>query len=221
MNRCRLLVEGQTEETFANLILCPHLYGFGFHDVSVTVVTTKRVAPGGKFRGGVTTWKQLRKDIDLLTRDPGAVVTTLVDFYGLPANVPGLPTLGSQWDPRQRVKHVERAIGQAVAAPNFVPHLVLHELEALLYSDPVAAGAHFSDDGLREAMEADIAECGEPELVNEGPNTAPSKRIIRHRPGYLKTSDGPAILGSIGLSAIRAVCPHFNAWLAVIEGHAP
>jgi hypothetical protein len=63
MNRCRLLVEGQTEETFANLVLCPHLYEFGFHDVSVTVVSTKRVVSGGKFRGGITAWKQLRKDI--------------------------------------------------------------------------------------------------------------------------------------------------------------
>jgi hypothetical protein len=70
-------------------------------------------------------------------------------------------------------------------------------------------------------MEADIAQCGEPELVDEGPDTAPSKRITRHRPDYLKTSDGPAILGNIGLSTIRIACPHFDTWLTAIEGRAP
>jgi hypothetical protein len=221
MNRCRLLVEGQTEEAFANLTLLPHLHDVGFHEVAVIVVATKRVAAGGKFRGGITTWKQLRNDIGRLTRDRGSVVTTLVDFYGLPSDVPGVRSLGDRWDPRRRVAHVEEAIGDAIAAPNFVPHVVLHEIEALLYTDPAAAAAHFGDDELQKAMEADLAACGEPELIDEGPDTAPSKRIAKHRPGYVKTSDGPTILGDIGLPALRDACPHFDGWLTTLEGLAP
>lgn len=221
MDRCRLLVEGQTEETFANRTLVPHLYDLGFHVVSVTVVATKRIAGGGKHRGGVVNWHQLRKDISLLVQDQGAVVTTIVDFYGLPPDVPGVGDLEHQWDARQRVAHVERAIQAEVAASNFVPHVVLHELEALLYTDPAAAGAHFGDGAVQAAMEADIAECGEPELVDEGPETAPSKRMMKHRSGYLKTSDGPNILADIGLAAIRTSCPHFDSWLAEVEGLAP
>ncbi len=221
MDRCRLLVEGQTEETFANRTLLPHLYDLGFHVVSVTVVATKRVAGGGKYRGGVVNWSQLRKDISLLVQDKGAVVTTIVDFYGLPSDVPGVGELEQQWDARQRVAHIESAIQAEVAASNFVPHVVLHELEALLYTDPAASGAHFGDGAVQAAMEADIAECGEPELVDEGPETAPSKRMMKHRSGYLKTSDGPNILADIGLVAIRTACPHFDSWLAEIEGLAP
>ena len=96
-----------------------------------------------------------------------------------------------------------------------------HELEALLYADPSAVGAHFNDEGMRNSLEADLAECSGPELIDEGPNTAPSKRIMMHRPGYLKTSDGPAILADIGLPSIRAACPHFDAWLLQVEAAAP
>ena len=97
----------------------------------------------------------------------------------------------------------------------------LHELEALLYTDPAAAGAHFGDDAVKAAMEADLNECGEPELVDEGPETAPSKRMMKHRSGYLKTSDGPNILADLGLAAIRGSCPHFDSWLTKIATFAP
>ena len=221
MDRLRLLVEGQTEETFANRTLLPHLYDFGFHDVSVTVVQTKRTAGGAKFLGGLGSWPQLLKDIRLLLADSGALVTTLIDYYGLPADVPGVQTVGALWDARKSVSHVEAAVRDAINQPNFVPHILLHEFEALLYTDPSAAGAHFADKGLAQSMEADLAVCGEPELVDDGPATAPSKRIRRYQPGYLKISDGPAILADIGLQAIRSTCPHFDAWLTLVESHAP
>jgi hypothetical protein len=221
MHRCRLLVEGQTEETFANRTLLPHLYSLGFHDVSVTLVTTKRSASGSKFRGGVTSWGQLRKDIDLLRIDRGALVTTMLDYYGLPLDVPGMADRPFASDARGRVRHVEDAVRDAVDATNFVPHLMLHEFEALLYADPQAVADHFADVAIGASMRADIAQCGEAELVNEGPNTAPSKRLISYRPGYVKTADGPNILDDIGLPAVRAACPHFDEWLSTIESHAP
>ncbi len=221
MDRCRLLVEGQTEETFANRMLLPHLYSLGFHDVSVTVVETKRTAGGAKFRGGLLSWQQLRKDIRLLVHDGGALITTLIDFYALPSDVPGVSSLGAGWDARRRVAHVEGEVSKAIDRANFLPHIVLHELEALLYADPDAVGAHFNDHDVVTSMQADLAQCSEPELVDDGPNTSPSKRIMRHRPGYLKTSDGPTILADIGLPLIRTACPHFDAWLVQVEDAAP
>jgi hypothetical protein len=221
MDRCCLLVEGQTEETFANRTLLPHLYVAGFHRVSVTVLATKRVAGGGKYRGGLTAWSQLRTDINLLVRDQGAVVTTMVDLYALPNDVPGSVTVAAGATPRERVDQIEREIRAAIAAPNLVPHVMLHEFEALLYADPQSVARHFDDESISVAMSADLQQCGEPELVNDGPSTAPSKRIIRHRPTYLKTTDGPTILDAIGLPTIRQACPHFDEWLTTIESHAP
>ena len=55
------------------------------------------------------------------------------------------------------------------------------------------------------------------ELVNERPTTAPSKRIQRAWPGYLKSIDGPAILAESGLDRLRYSCPHFGEWLTWLE----
>ena len=221
MDRCYLLVEGQTEETFANRMLVPHLYSMGFQSVVPVVVATKRVAVGGKMRGGISSWPKLRDEIGLMVRDSGSLVTTLVDFYGLPKDAPGINGLQAAWTPQQRVAHVEAALKAEVGSGNFLPHVVLHEFEALLYADPSVVAAHFGDDDIATAMHEDLAACGGPEFVNEGPDTAPSKRLMKHRPGYAKTTDGPAILADIGLPAIRNECPHFDAWLAAVESHAP
>lgn len=221
MDRCYLLVEGQTEETFANRMLVPHLYSVGFYSVATVVVETKRLAAGGKVKGGISSWPKVRDDIVRLVRDRGSLVTTLIDFYGLPEGAPGMNGLHPGWSPQQRIAHVEAALKTDVGSENFLPHVVLHEFEALLYADPSVVAAHFGDDDIATAMHEDLTACGGPEFVNEGPDTAPSKRLMKHRPGYAKTTDGPAILADIGLPTIRNECPHFDAWLSAVESHAP
>lgn len=192
----------------------------GFRDVRAIVVSTKRIASGGKHRGGLTSWSQLRTDINLLVRDRGAVVTTMVDLYALPADTPGIATAPQGATPRGRVEHIESAIAEAIGRPNFLPHVMLHEFETLLYADPNAVAEHFDQPSLAVAMASDLQQCGEPELIDDGPTTAPSKRIITRQPNYLKTSDGPTVLHHIGLPAIRAACPHFDEWLIELESHA-
>ena len=58
-----------------------------------------------------------------------------------------------------------------------------------------------------------------PELINDGQQTAPSKRIIAQFPQYgdLKTTIGTQMAERIGLETIRSKCPHFNAWLDRLE----
>jgi len=56
-----------------------------------------------------------------------------------------------------------------------------------------------------------------PELIDDGPDSAPSKRIIAHLPDYAKPVMGPQLAELIGLEVIRAKCPHFNAWLSRLE----
>ncbi len=57
------------------------------------------------------------------------------------------------------------------------------------------------------------------EHIDDGPMTAPSKRIIELIPAYegSKPSAGPDIAEFIGLAAIRAACPHFDSWLTRLE----
>ena len=59
----------------------------------------------------------------------------------------------------------------------------------------------------------------EPEAINEGPHTAPSKRIIHHLPIYERTKVrvGAPAAAAIGLPVLRGKCPHFAQWLANLE----
>ncbi|MGH8907498.1 MAG: DUF4276 family protein [Egibacteraceae bacterium] len=59
--------------------------------------------------------------------------------------------------------------------------------------------------------------CGEPELVDDGPKSAPSKRIIDAWPQYAKTTDGPVLAAQIGIARLRDRCPHFDAWVSRLE----
>lgn len=58
---------------------------------------------------------------------------------------------------------------------------------------------------------------GTPEEINDGVSTAPSKRILAVAPGYQKVADGIIAARRIGLHAIRATCPNFNAWIQKME----
>lgn len=212
-----MLVEGQTEEAFVGKTLGPHLSRLGVYLVPKLIVT-RRVVAGPDRKGGVSSWTQIERDLRLLLNDSSVVaVTTLLDYYGLPGDVPGMTTRpsGSQV---ARVEHVEAAIDAAIGAQRMRAHLMLHEFETLLFADPGACGNYLDSPMLTSVMAAAVAQCGGAELVNDNVTSAPSKRIIGAYPTYVKTLHGPALAASIGLGSIRSACPHFDAWVAWLEG---
>lgn len=56
-------------------------------------------------------------------------------------------------------------------------------------------------------LRREIARAGGPERIDHGPSTAPSKRLLRADPGYLKTVTGPLLVAEAGLSAVLARAP--------------
>jgi hypothetical protein len=62
------------------------------------------------------------------------MLTTLIDYYGFPLDAPGMANrpIGS---PYSRVEHVESALADVVGSGRFLPHLVLHEIEAWVLAD--------------------------------------------------------------------------------------
>jgi len=56
-----------------------------------------------------------------------------------------------------------------------------------------------------------------PELINDGPATASSKRILDEIPEYDKATAGVAVAEKIGLPMLRRKCRHFDNWLARLE----
>jgi hypothetical protein len=55
------------------------------------------------------------------------------------------------------------------------------------------------------------------QTLNDSPETAPSKRLLRQIPGYRKSEDGPDAIELASLSRVRSQCPRFDAWLTGLE----
>jgi hypothetical protein len=213
--RLHLLLEGQTEELIVRNVLEPYLDSTGWL-VGHSIVATSRPACGPAHRGGVTSWGKLRREITRLLTDRGLdVLTTVIDYYGLPADVPGMATRPSG-DALCRVRHVEHELAASIGDPRFLPHLTLHEIETWVFAAAQQLGELYGDAALVERLKADIADAGGVEFVNDGPVTAPSNRLGRYRPGYAKTVDGPLAVAELGLSALRGQCPHLDAWLTAL-----
>jgi hypothetical protein len=218
--RALILVEGQTEERFVKDVLAPaflhrDLYFFP------TILVTKRVKNGPNFKGGVTNFRKFQNDAQrLLKSAAAALVTTLLDYYGLPTDFPGMDSrpIGS---PAARVTHVEQAISMKFGSPpNFLPFLALHEFEAWLFASPEELPRVMTENEKQPEFAAICASVQSPEEINERPQFAPSKRIEALFPSYKKNLHGPAAVGRIGLDRIRAECPHFASWLSKLEAFA-
>jgi hypothetical protein len=216
MKRLLLLVEGQAEEVFVRDVLTGHLAAWDIHPTPV-LLKTKRIKSGGTFKGGVLHAPQVLGDIDRLLEDTGAVaVTTMLDYHALPGDLPGMATR-PPGDVYARVAHVEAALAAHVNDRRFLPHLVLHEYEAWIYVDPAACARVFDDGRVPAQLTAIRAAAGGAERIDDGPTTAPSKRLAAVYPAYRKTLHGPMAVGATGLAAVKAACPHASAWLQAIE----
>jgi hypothetical protein len=217
--RALILVEGQTEERFVKDVLAPEFYSLGLY-FSPTLLVTKRVKDGPNFTGGVTTYKKFRNDAERLLRSSGALVTTLLDYYRLPNDFPGMSTRPSG-TPLKRATHVERAIHADLGSPEyFVPFLALHEFEAWLFASPDELPRTMTQPDKQPEFAAIRDSVSTPEEIDDGPTTAPSKRIESLFPAYKKRLHGPLTVGRIGMARIRVECPHVDGWFGAIEAFA-
>ncbi|HOX51057.1 MAG TPA: DUF4276 family protein [Fibrobacteria bacterium] len=219
MSRILILVEGQTEERFVKDLLVPHLRTLDpSASVTPTVIPTKRVLSGRDFKGGILNYAQIPDALHRMLGDRSALVTTLIDFYGLPSGTPGVESLPAWANAREKVLHVEDAIWSDLGKPsNLAVHLALHEFEAFLFAESAALEAAMDSRGLAAALDGIRRQFASPEDINQGRETAPSKRILALRPEFGKTSHGVNAVKRIGLAKLRSECPHFAAWLDRLE----
>jgi len=174
-------------------------------------------SPG--YKGGVVSYAKVKPQIERLCKqDAGAHVTTVFDLYALPGDSPGKasPNYPAMGNGRQKAHFLEAALAQDIGQRNFIPNLLVHEFEALLFVSIEAFAEWTDDDRVLEPLRA-VTTTTAPEDINNSPQTAPSKRILAAMPGYQKTLHGPLIAGDIGLDAMRTGCPHSSQWLEIIE----
>jgi hypothetical protein len=208
-----VLAEGQTEETFLRDLVSPHLASHGLH-LTPVLASTKRVKSGHKFRGGVVSYRQVETDLrPLLADSSAAVVTTMIDYYRLPADFPGMADRPASPHAGDHVAHLEEALRREIDSPRFEPFFCLHEFEALLFADTSAILDRFQNAKNPHLLEPQAA----PEEVNDGEATHPAARIQAVAPGYRKALHGPMIAKTIGLARIRQRCPRFDRWVSLLE----
>jgi len=223
MPRLYLFAEGQTELTFADKVLKPHLAGLGVY-LHPPVLVAHAKKKGRVHRGGVFRYAPIKNDIvRFLAQEKGPDVyfTTMIDLYGIPSDFPGIPGAANlRHLLTQRVEAIEQAFAEDIQDSRFVPYLQLHEYEAYLFSDPTCF-AYFYDHHERQiaALQAIADRYATPELIDDGQHSAPSKRIVEELPDYLdaKPAVGSQVAELIGLEVIRTKCPHFAAWLTRLE----
>jgi hypothetical protein len=180
---------------------------------------------GHVHRGGVVRYLPFKNDIvRWLKQDwqSDARFTTMIDLYGLPTDFPGYDEARKISDCYQRVGKLEEALKADIGDGRLIPYIQLHEFEALLLSSPETFTCYSQYSQMKsqvERLSKLCAQYGTPERIDDGEQTAPSKRIGTEIPGYLraKPSAGPIIAAAIGIAAMRAKCPHFDQWLRGLE----
>ena len=206
--------EGQTEESFVNRVLSPYLALQGIFCKPI-ICTTKTKKHGQlKFRGGAQSYGRIKHELTLHCKQHhNEWVTTLFDYYGMPAETPKIDNQTP--DLYQRIDRIERAIEKDIDMPNLYFHFNVHEFEGLLFSRPEA---------FELIAEADVVEkirkirddFPNPEYINNNYETAPSKRLQALIPNYAKIRHGTELSEYIGIETLRSECPHFQQWVQMI-----
>ncbi len=230
MTRLLVHVEGQTEEDFVNEVLREHLLAKGYVAVGARIVGNARLR---RRRGGIRPWPSVRKDImNHLKDDARCIATTMVDYYALPQQGSGA------WPGRAKAAALPAAAENALCVQDsmlddlagqmgdrfnparFVPFVVMHEFESLLFSDCASFSRGIGSPDLEPQFRRIRDQFGTPEEINDSAATAPSKRVEDLVPGYEKPPLGILAVLEIGLDRIRAECPHFDGWVSHLESLA-
>ncbi|KAA6186996.1 DUF4276 family protein [Thiohalocapsa marina] len=215
-----VLVEGRTEKIFAEKILAPYL-------ASQRVYLTPVILSKQGQKGGDVRFSRAKNDIgEHLKQRSDTWVSTLVDYYGIKPDWPGFAASKALTDHAQKAATMNQATMAEIARlfpdcqpkTRFIPYVSMHETEALYFSDPACLASNL---GVRQQrIDAILNECGEPERINDRPETAPSKRLGQLANRFKKTTTGIAIAEQIGISRMRAACPIFDGWIAQISALA-
>ena len=131
-----LFAEGQTEQTFADTVLKPHLAGTGIY-----LRNPVRIAHGKKkgqvHRGGGRSYVRMKNDIlRFLSQEKGGDVffTTMIDLYAIHSDFPKLDEAEKlRHMPEKRVAFLEQSFAEDIGDARFVPYIQLHEFEAYLF----------------------------------------------------------------------------------------
>ena len=221
-----VLCEGQTEERFVKDVLKPYFSSRGLVVKHRLLVTSRKKDT----KGGLLSYSQAKNDLLLWVKEvshresESHFFTTMFDFYALPDDFPNKIQSKSIADPYLRIANVEDAFKQDIGFDGFIPYIQLHEFEALMFCDITKLAIEYPKCSKEIGGLVNVLEKynGNPELIDNSPQTAPSKRIIaaiegKHKYNYNKPRSGAVVTASIGMDILLRKCPHFRQWVTVIN----
>jgi hypothetical protein len=217
MKRVHVICEGLTELTFVGQLLQP-----AFPHLRLIALE-----PGKTFgwaRGGDIKYDRVKPDIvRTLKHDRECYCTTFLDYY---ARV-GFPEKEEPHGqtPESKAARIECAVAEDVAGElgesfdrsRFYPYFSMHEFEGLLLSDPQKLAEGIYQPDLSAALRETRSAFDSPEHIDDGQQTAPSKRLKQACSRYDKVTGGNIAALGVGLDAMRRECAHFNRWLKWFE----
>ena len=214
MKRLCIVAEGQTEQTFVNEILAPYLYTKGqFYTVQAPLI---RISKSG--HGGFVNFKHLKNTINALlkeSKDADLIVTTFVDFFRMPKNMPQYDISMAKKTKRDQILSLEQALASHIPDRRFVPYIQLHEFEALLFVNNKGFESYW-DEAMCKKTNHIIQTYTNPEDINTTPEGAPSKRLLAINEQYDKVIEGNVIALEVGIEAMLSHCPRFREWVNVL-----
>ena len=228
MKFINIIVEGSSEENFVNDVLNKHFSSLEIYISARKIKTGWDQLANKPAKGGLSNYIKFRNDvmrwIDSERNRADTWYTSMIDLYAFPKDhenhrTPYTKAIQVINDPYEKITALEAAIAEDIDHPKFIPYVQLHEFEAFLLADPDRLVTMYpNQQAAINQLRKDI-EGQSPERINESPQGAPSKRIIKYLPDYAGQKDqiGPLVAGDIGLTKLRDTCSHFNEWMNKLE----
>ena len=211
MKRLYIVVEGQSEQEFVKSTLSPYLNGKGIFSVSPILIKTSKHGRGGHVNAThlANTINGLLKE----TQDTQIIVTTFIDLFRIPTNMPGYDNAQLLSNSIAQVEYLEGCLAEAIGDRRFYPYIQRHEFEALVFSSNIGFEKYFTED---QASRTEVIVNGfnNPEDINSSPESSPSKRILAIVPDYDKVLFGNLLALEIGIDVIFSRCPRFAMWVS-------
>lgn len=217
MKRVHCIVEGQTEVSVFYSILNPYIY-----EKTGAYIQFTPIKHSG---GGIVPYSKLFPELRNHLMDKDKILTTFFDYYGIfeSYQFPNYKEAKiDQTNPKVGVELLEQGIkehieSEGLPTKNFIPYIQLHEFEALLFSSNEGFEFQYDNERVLRELKAISPRYETPEDINDSPETAPSKRIIkaleRRKEKYSKVIDGEAIASQVGIEMMLEKCPRFNNWV--------
>lgn len=216
MKRLIIICEGETEQEFCKDVLYKF---FQNKDIYIETPLIK------KSLGGIVSWPSIKKQINAhLQENVNVYVTMLIDYYGIKGshNFPKWEESLSIDDKFTRMNFLEFEMCEDIDESlrnRFIPYVQLHEFEGLLFNNIEVFKNNIPANEFKNIQELEntINQYPNPEIINNGAITAPSKRLERLIVGYNKIIYGSTLAVSIGLDQIRSKAVRFNHWIEILE----